>query len=79
MRAYDLYEYLKNAYETSTQNCNRYAKAIKSIAWDGTFQADGEYYFCKDRLTFTTESLDPFAISFIRPAVLTGDGSMLTF
>ncbi len=79
MIAFDLYECLKHAFDTSTPACNRYAKAIKSIKWDETFYADGEYYFLKGRLTFTTESLDPFKISLIRPAVMAEDGSMLMF
>jgi len=47
-----LYETLKNAWDTTTRNTNRFGIALKSIKWDNTFFADGEYYFVKDATTF---------------------------
>ena len=77
MTAYDIYENLLEAYETSTMNANRFLKAINKIAWDQTFEADGEFYFLKDRFTLMTPSLDPFHMEW-RPSVLFGDGSYIS-
>lgn len=57
---YQIINNLQNAYDASTMACNRFAEAIAKIAWDEKFQADGETYFIKGRLTVTVQSLDPF-------------------
>lgn len=78
MNAYEIYESLKNAYEASAQNCNRLLEEINRICWDDKFEADGEHYFCKDNLTFTTPSLEPFDMPW-KPSILFSDGSMIEF
>lgn len=55
-----LFETLKDAYETTTHNFNAFAVAVKAVAWDNTFEADGEHYFVKGAFTLTAESLNPF-------------------
>jgi hypothetical protein len=69
---------IKEAYETSTRNNNYFAEALKSISWDDTFFADGEHYFIKADLTFTTPSLDPFNMAW-KPSALFADGGYLEF
>ena len=78
MEAYNIFKKLENAYGASTQNCNRFLKAINSIHWDEKFQADGEYYFVKGNFTFTTPSLDPFKMDW-KPSAIFNDGSFIEF
>lgn len=78
MTAFEIFEYLKNSYEASTLNCNHFLATINCIDWEDKFQADGEYYFCKGNLTFTTPSLNPFRMPW-KPAALFSDGSMIEF
>ena len=75
-----IFNNLKEAYETSTHNFNRFEKAISSIAWDEKFEADGEFYFCLGAFTFTTPSLDPFKITrnWV-PSAIFSDGSSIYF
>lgn len=74
----NIYENLKEAYETSTHNFNRFADLISRIAWDSEFYADGEYYFIKGDMTFTTPSLNPFKMDW-QPSAIFTDGSYLEF
>lgn len=74
----DIYFKLKEAYDITTHNNNYFAKALESIKWDNTFFADGEHYFIKADMTFTTPSLDPFNMDW-RPSALFEDGSFLEF
>jgi hypothetical protein len=74
----NLYYKIKEAYEISTHNTNYFKKALESIKWDNTFFADGEHYFIKADMTFTTPSLDPFNMDW-RPSALFEDGSFLEF
>jgi len=74
----DLFATLKNAYEVSTHNDNRFAEILKSLKWDSTFYADGEYYFLKGEQTFTTPSLDPFNMPW-KPSMMWNDGMILYF
>ena len=74
----DLYFKLKEAYETTTTNCNRFEKAIHKIKWDKIFEADGEIYFIKDGFTLTVENVDPFKEQW-KPTVFTSDNSILEF
>lgn len=73
-----IYEALKEAYEASTQDNNRFLTALLSIHWDDAFQADGEHYFSKGAFIFTTPSLDPFAMSG-KPSAIFPDGSTSEF
>lgn len=57
---YKIIEKLQNAYGASTMSTNHFARAIAQIAWDEQFQADGESYFVKGKLTITVQDLDPF-------------------
>ena len=77
MTTLNLYYNIKEAFETSTHNCNRFADLLNSINWDATFSADGEHYFLKDDLTITTPSFDPFAMKWEASAIF-ADGSVLT-
>ena len=58
MRDLQLYELLKDAYESTTKNYNRFKKVIESTKWDNTFSADGEHYFIKDNFTLTSTKWD---------------------
>lgn len=74
----DIYYALKNSYEESTLNSNFFAKRLDRIKWDSTFEADGEYYFILDDMTFTTPSLDPFNMPW-KPSAIFRDGCVLEF
>jgi hypothetical protein len=78
MKSLNLYYSIKEAFETSTHNCNRFSEALDSINWDSSFFADEEYYFIKDDLTICTPSLDPFNMKWEASAIFT-DGSVLSF
>ena len=43
MTTLNLYYNIKEAYETSTLNNNRFSEFLNSIKWDATFTADGEH------------------------------------
>lgn len=73
-----LFYKIKNAYETSTHNNNRFADCLKSIKWDSEFYADGEHYFLKGDMTFTTPSFDPFNCDW-KPSAMFTDGSVIEF
>ena len=78
MKAYSIYEAIKEAFETSTLRVNRFERVIRSIRWDNQFEADGEYYFNLGAMTFTTPSLNPFEITKDwRPSFIFEDGSMI--
>jgi hypothetical protein len=76
MTAFAIYEKISNAYETSTPANNKFAKAIQSIKWEKTFEADGEFYFFTKGLTFTTPSLDPFNLDW-KPSFLFANGTLM--
>lgn len=78
MTTLDIFYKLKNAYECTTRSNNLFEKALKSIKWENTFFADGEFYFIKGDLTFTTPSLDPFNMSWEASGIFR-DGGVLTF
>lgn len=71
-----LYERLDAAYGTSTQSNNKFKQLIEKISWEKSFEADGELYFCKDGLTLTTPSLDPFDCPW-KPSVMMHDGCLI--
>lgn len=74
----DLYFTLKEAYETTTMNCNRFKKAINKIKWDKIFEADGETYFVLGGLSLTVENINPFKAQW-KPTIFTPDNSILEF
>ncbi len=76
MESLELFEKIKEAFETSTHNHNRFRELLNSVKWDNTFFADLEYYFIKGGLTFTTPSYDPFDMQW-RPSAIFDDGTML--
>lgn len=78
MSTIELFYELKNAYDVSTHNVNRFLQTIKSIKWEDTFFADDEYYFIKDNMTFITTSLNPFEVERVPEAIFT-DGSVVSF
>lgn len=59
----EIFETLKEAFDTSTLNNNRFLEVLNSIKWDAQFTADCEFYFCLGSLTFTTPSLNPFEVT----------------
>lgn len=77
MTTLDIFYKIKEAYETSTHNNNRFADCLKAIKWDNNFYADGEHYFVKGDMIFTTPSLDPFNMIWEASATFS-DGSTLT-
>lgn len=80
MTELNLFETLKESYETSTPKNNRFAEALDAQEWDSTFCEDGEYYFCRKGFIFSTPSLDPFQISQNwKPSAIFSDGGYLEF
>ena len=78
MTELNIFTKLKEAFETSTHNTNRFAEVLASIKWDSTYTADGERYFNLGGFTFTTPSLDPFNCPWECTAYFS-DNSMLSF
>ena len=76
---YNIFEYLKEAYGSSTQANNRFKAALNRIRWDKTFFTDGEYYFVKGNFCFTTQVLDPFDMEDWKPSAIFSDGSYIEF
>lgn len=80
MKELELFETLKESYETSTPKHNRFTEALDAQEWDDTFYADGEHYFCMGGFTFSTPSLDPFQITQSwKPSAIFSDGGYLEF
>lgn len=80
MTELNLFETLKESYETSTPKHNRFAEALNSQEWDSTFFEDGEHYFCRGGFIFSTPSLDPFEITRDwSPSAIFSDGSYIEF
>lgn len=78
MNEMKLFETLKEAYETSTPNCNRFLNEINTVAWDQTFTEDGETYFVKDGFTLTVENVNPFEENW-KPMAFFSDKSVVEF
>lgn len=78
MTELELYAKIKEAFETSTHNRNRFAEVLASIKWDSNYTADGDQYFNLGEFTFTTPSLDPFNMPWECTAFFS-DSSMLSF
>ena len=78
MTTLNLYYNIKEAYETSTLNNNRFSEFLNSIKWDAIFTADGEHYYQLGGFTFTTPSLDPFNMEW-EPSAFFEDGCVLSF
>lgn len=63
---------ITEAFERSTKSHNAFSEAIRGIAWEHEFEADGEMYFSHESgLLLTTPSLDPFQITREWPAEMT--------
>ena len=77
MNTLNLFYQIKEAFETSTHNTNRFKKFLESIKWDSTFEADVEFYFNKNDFCFTTPSLDPFNMKWEASGTW-DDGTTLT-
>ena len=77
MTTLNIFYNIKEAFEASTHNCNRFAEALNAVKWDAQFEADNEYYYVKGDMTITTPSLDPFNMDWEATAIF-NDGSMLT-
>lgn len=67
----NIIETLNTAYGTTTPADNKFEKAINSIKWEKTFEADGEKYFVLGDLTLTVEDLNPFNENW-KPTVMYG-------
>lgn len=78
MTEFELFESLKEAYETTTQNCNRFLNRINAIEWDDVFKADGETYFKKGGFSLTVENTNPFKEAW-KPTGFFSDGAVLEF
>ncbi len=68
---YELFAKIKESYNASTLNNNKFSKLLKRIKWDYEFYADGEFYFVKGDFTFTTPSLNPFQMDW-KPSAMFG-------
>lgn len=81
MKELHIYNTLKEAWETSTLNNNRFSSAIDSYQWDNQFFADDEYYFIKGGFCFATPTLDPFdeRSTWWEPSAKFSDGSLACF
>ena len=79
MTTYEIFEIIREAFASSTPSINRYERVIRSIRWNDQYEADGEYYFIADGVTFVTASLNPFEIvdEWRRPTFMFDDGSVL--
>lgn len=77
MTTLNLFYNIKEAFELSTHNNNRFEAILNAISWDSSFYADEEYYFIKGDMTFTTPSLNPFSMKWEAAAIF-NDGGMLT-
>ena len=62
---------ITEAFDESTHSDNAFRRAIDGIDWDDRFDADGEHYFTRGDLIFTTPSLHPFAVTRDWPAEFT--------
>lgn len=67
----DMFDAIKEAYETSTKSRNRFAEVLGKLETmsGGVFTADGEVYFIFENAIFTTPSYDPFDMSW-KPSVM---------
>lgn len=75
-----LFEQLEESFFNSTLEHNSFAEALDSVEWDARFYEDGEHYFVKGGLIFTTPSLDPFQITKDwMPSAVFSDGGQLEF
>lgn len=77
MTTLNLFNNIKEAYELSTHNNNRFEDMLKAITWDSEFYADEEYYFIKGDMTFTTPSLNPFSMKWEASAMFADGGVLL--
>lgn len=75
----NLFYSLKEAYETSTPNNNRFLAKLNSIHWDSKFYADDEYYFIKGDMLITAQSLNPFDEEWKPSATFLKEGSVIEF
>lgn len=75
----NLFSNLKEAWESSTLNDNRFAAALMGIEWDYQFSADGGHCFTKGDFCLTIPTLDPFGAYCWKPFAITSDGSLLEF
>lgn len=55
-----IFETLKEAYKTTTENNNRFLAALNSVEWDRTFQAFGHTFFVKGGFRVVVENTNPF-------------------
>ena len=67
---------IKEAFETSTHNYNRFKEVIDSEKWDDKYFADDEYVFIKADMSFSTPSFDPFNMKW-KASAIWDDGSVL--
>ena len=80
MNELEVFYKLKEAYEASTPNNNRFGAVLNSLSWDDKFIADGEHYFIKGSFIFTTPSTDPFLIDQNwKPSATFSDRSEISF
>ena len=74
MAELELFYKIKEAYETSTKNDNRFSKVLDEIEWSDKFYEDNEYYFVKGSFLFITPSLYPFNMPY-KASVIFADGT----
>lgn len=75
----NLFYSLKEAYETSTPNNNRFLAKLNSIDWDSKFFADDEYNFVKGDMLIVAQSLNPFDEERKPSATFFKEGSIIEF
>ena len=75
-----LFEQLEESFFFFFLEHNSFAEALDSVEWDARFYEDGEHYFVKGGLIFSTPSLDPFQITKDwMPSAVFSDGGQLEF
>ena len=71
----NLYNRISEAFGASTQNNNRFEKAVARVKWDAVFSGDGVTFYEKDGATLVAETLNPFGFT-IRPYFMATDGAI---
>lgn len=79
MKELNLFNELREAWESSTPKYNIFADKLNTIEWTEKFFADGEYNYILDGFTFCTPTLDPFAVGAWKPNAMFTDYSYLEF
>lgn len=80
MNAMNIHNMLKEAWEASSMNDNRFEAAVRSIKWDSEFSCGDGHYFTVGDYTLHTMDMDPFGpFAFMLPVSFFGNRCMIYF